>query len=199
MAWPEGTAATATVPLSGAGTVTLVNGAAFGINGIADAAFAGGVIGTGTVTKTGAAVQALSGELSFKGSLSVHAGVLRLEGATLTGVTNIAIRSGGELAGSATVHGDLTVTFEGGAYSGNLSVSGALAVNGPVKLSMPADATLPFSQTLVTYASADAQTRAALAAAVTPVVPDGYRASVRVTDTSARLSVAVPGMRLLLR
>ncbi len=186
-------------PLSGTGTVTLSGVSALGINGFDEATYAGGINGTGLVTKTGAALQTLSGTLAFSGTMIVDAGVLNLQGAMLTGVTNLVIRSGGELTGSATVNGNLTVTFEGGAYSGNLSVSGKLTVVGTVNLKTPPGATVPFSQTLFTYASADASTRAALSTAITQGVPNGYRANVSVTDTSARLSIVRPGMMILMR
>jgi autotransporter-associated beta strand protein len=188
-------------PLSGDGAVRLVAGGWLGINAFADAAFAGGIGGTGTVVKAGAATQSLSGALAFKGSLIVEAGTLDLTGATLTGVTNIVIRSGAELTGAAAVAGGLTVIFEsGGAYSGSLAVSGALKVEGPVTLAVPEGAAYPYTGTLFTYASADAATREALRAAVLSVTPPaGHAATVRVTDGSAVLTVAPSGTVLMLQ
>ncbi len=186
--------------LSGDGIVRLSAAATLGINSFAEAAFSGGITGTGTVVKTGAARQTLSGTLAFTGTITVESGVLDLEGAILTGVTNIVIKTGGELTGAATVNGNLTVTFEGGLFSGSLAVSGVLTVTGPVKLAMPAGATYPFARTLFSYASADQATRDALAAAIKPSpVPTGHAATVRVTATSARLIVAPVGSVISIR
>jgi autotransporter-associated beta strand protein len=186
--------------LSGNGAIRL-SAATLGLNAFQDAAFSGGITGTGTVVKTGAATQSLSGALAFSGEIIVETGVLDLEGAVLTGVTNIVIKSGATLTGAATVVGNLTVTFEsGGAFSGSLAVSGVLTVTGPVKLAMPAGATYPFSRALFSYASADQATRDALAAAIKPTsVPTGHAATVRVTSTSARLIVAPVGTALSIR
>ncbi len=187
-------------PLSGTGTVTLVQGAMFGINGFTNAAYAGGITGTGTVVKTGVAVQTLSGALAFSGALLVNAGTLDLAGATLNGVTNIVLRSGGELAGAAAVNGNLTIAAEGGATRANLAVTGALTVTGTLKLALPAGAVMPYAQRLFAFGSADAATRAALhASAGTLAVPVGFAASVHVTADAAYLSVSAPGTVLLVR
>ena len=185
-------------PLSGAGTVSL-GAAVFGLNGFEDAVFTGGITGTGTVEKAGDATQTISGALSFSGEIIVDAGTLDLTGATLNGVTNIVIRSGGTLAGAASVSGNLTVAFEGGKTRANLDVSGALTVTGAVTLVLPEGAALPYTQRLFAYASADAATKAALAAATTLDVPAGYFASVNVTDTETRWAVAAPGSLLLVK
>ena len=187
-------------PLSGTGTVVLASSTAFGINGFANAAFAGGITGTGTVTKTGAAAQTLSGALAFSGTIIVQSGTLDLTGAMLTGVTNITIRSGGTLAGTATVNGNLTVTFEGGAYRANLTASGALTIVGSMKLALPDGVIMPYTQRLFAFGSADAATRAVLqTAAGTLTVPHGFAASVLVSSNTAQLVVAAPGTVLLVR
>jgi autotransporter-associated beta strand protein len=187
--------------LSGDGAVRLSAAATLGINAFADAAFSGGITGTGTVVKTGAATQTLSGALAFSGTLIVESGVLDLSGATLAGVTNIVIKGGATLTGAATVSGNLTVTFEdGGTFSGSLAVSGALTVFGPVKVAVPDGAAYPFFGTLFGYASADQATRDALAAAIKPSsLPAGHAATVRVTATSARLIVAPTGTTVIIR
>ncbi len=180
--------------LSGNGAIRLNSSATLGINAFTNAAFSGGITGTGTVVKAGAAKQSLSGALAFSGTISVENGVLDLGGAVLTGVTNIVIKTGGELTGAATVNGDLTVTFQGGVFSGSLAVSGKLTVTGTVKLAMPSGATYPYAATLFSYASADQATRDALAAAVKPSpIPAGDVAVVRVTATAARLVVSPVG------
>lgn len=187
-------------PLSSNGTVRLTAGAMLGINAFTNAAFSGGFSGTGTVVKAGAATQALSGALSFSGTLIVENGILDLSGAVLTGVTNIVLKAGGTLTGAATVNGDLTVTFEGGWYSASLTVSGALTVAGTVRLAVPPGATYPYYNTLFRYASADAATRNALANAIKPSpVPSGYAATLRVTETAAQLVIAPVGTVLSIR
>ena len=167
-------------PLSGTGTVALAAGASLTINAFEEAVFEG--------TFTG------------DGALAVSNGVQALHGAALDGVTNLVLAAGGILTGDATHDGDLAVSFAGGAYRGSIDVTGALSVAGDAVYALPEDADLPYTLTLFTYASADAATRTALAAgAETLSVPDGYVATVRVTDHSATLSVSAPGLILLLR
>ncbi len=180
-------------PLSGDGTITLTGGT-LGINALADSTFTGTVTGSGTLIKIGPEKQTLSGPLGVTGALVVEAGVLDLEGAVLTGITNIIIKTGGELTGSAIVNGNLTVTFEGGNYSATLAVSGSLTTVGTVNLAVPAGATYPLNLLLFTYASADAATQDALANAVlTTPPPVSYIVKVRVTNSSATLVVAPSG------
>lgn len=186
--------------LDGDGAALLVNAGTLGLNAFTNAVFTGGITGTGTVVKAGAETQTLSGALAFTGEIIVEEGTLDLTGATLTGVTNIIIRAGGELTGTATVDGDLTVTFDGGVYSGSLAVSGALTVSGTVTLGVPDGATYPYYGTLFTYASADEATLEALLQAVKPSpVPVGHAANVRVTATSARLVIAPVGTVIEIR
>lgn len=180
--------------LSGDGTVCLVANGTLGVNAFIDTTFTGGITGTGTVVKTGTEKQSLSGALSVKGEFIVEAGTLDLTGATLTGVTNIIIRTGGELTGTATVNGDLKVTFDGGVYSASLDISGALTVAGTVNLGMAEGATYPYNGLLFNFASVDTATQSALLNAVKPSpIPSGHAAFVRVTDTSARLVIAPVG------
>jgi len=167
-------------PLSGTGTVALAAGASLTLNAFDAAVFEG--------TFTGA------------GSLALSNGVQALHGAALDGVTNLVLAADGLLTGDATHDGDLAVRFDGGAYRGSIDIAGALSVAGDAVYALPEDADLPYTLTLFTYASADSATRDALAAgAETLSVPDGYVATVRVTDHSATLSVSAPGLILLLR
>jgi len=187
--------------LSGDGAIELVANGTLGIRAAVDTVFSGTFSGAGTVVKSGAAVQTLTGTLAVDGALIVEEGTLNLDGAALDGITNIVIRTGAELTGTATVNGDLTVTFEaGGLYSASLAVAGALTVTGPVTLTLPQGAAYPYYGTLFTYVSADAATRQALLDAATPSpVPAGYTALVRVTDTYAELTVAPVGTVLTLQ
>jgi hypothetical protein len=185
--------------LSGDGDITLVN-STLGLNAFTNATFTGDISGTGSIVKKGSETQALSGVLSVTGEIVVEAGVLDLDGAVLTGITDIIIKAGGELTGSATVNGDLTVTFEGGVYSGTLAVSGSLTTAGTVNLELAEGATYPVNQLLFTYASADQATQDALAAATPPPdLPEGYGYTVRVTDTSARLTAGPAGTLIILQ
>ncbi|MDR2849160.1 MAG: hypothetical protein LBW77_01240, partial [Verrucomicrobiota bacterium] len=187
-------------PLAGDGAIRLDRGT-LGINTFVDAAFTGGISGTGTVVKTGAAVQSLSGALAFRGVLVVDAGTLDLTGAVLTGVTNIVVRNGARLTGSATVNGNLTVTFEtGGRYSASLAVSGTLTIEGDLSLVVPDGAAYPYSATLFTFASADAAAQNALHnALMLTEVPRGFASVVRVTGSAAVLTVAPSGTVLMVK
>lgn len=186
--------------LSGDGALVLLNGGTLGINAFTDAAFSGGITGTGTLVKAGAQTQSLSGALAFSGEIVVDAGVLDLGGAVLTGVTNIVLRAGGELTGSAAVNGSLTVTFEGGVFSGSLAVTGALTTSGTVRLAVPEGTAYPYARTCFSYASADAATLSALTNAVKPApLPAGHTATLRVTGTSARLIIAPGGTVICIR
>jgi autotransporter-associated beta strand protein len=168
-------------PLSGTGTVALANGAVLGINAFDDAVFAGVFSGSGALRLQGAATQAFSG-------------------ATLGGVSNVTLSGTATLAGTAAVPGNLSLAFEGGSYAASLAVSGSLTVSGAVKLALPAGAHLPHFATLFTFASADAATRAALiAGAATVQVPEGFVASVRVSNSAATLAVAAPGLVFMVR
>ena len=185
--------------LSGDGTISLTDGT-LGINAFTNAIFSGNISGSGSIVKWGSETQTLFSALSVVGEIVIEAGVLDLEGAVLTDITNIVIKTGGELTGSATVNGNLTVTFEGGIYSGTLTVSGALTTSGTVNLAVPEGATYPLSQLLFSYASADQATQDALSAAVvTTLLPPGQNANVRVTDTSTRLVVAPAGLIIILK
>jgi autotransporter-associated beta strand protein len=187
--------------LSGDGAIELLANGTFGIHTTDDAIFSGSFSGAGTVVKSGTAVQTLSGTLAVDGTLIVEAGVLDLDGAVLDGITNIVICAGAELTGTATVSGDLTVTFEtGGCYSASLAVAGALTVEGAVTLTVPQGVVYPYYGTLFTFASADAATRQALLNATKPSsAPVGYAALVRVTDTYAKLTIAPVGSVMTLR
>ena len=188
-------------PLSGTGTVTLASGAELGINAFEDAVFEGDMTGTGTVTVAGDGAQTFrGGALSFIGEIILDSGMLELDGASLSGVTNIVLSDASVIAGDASVAGDLTVSFQGGAYRANLAVSGALSVSGDVTYSLPQDVALPYFGTLFTFGSTTEQTRTALVAGRESLsVPEGYVANVRVTANTATLSVSAPGAILMLQ
>lgn len=131
---------------------------------------------------------------------SISTGALPVASLDLNGKTETVNKAGGTLTGAATVNGDLAVTFAGGSYSASLAVSGMLAVSGTVRLAVPEGAGYPYSSTLFSYASADAASRAALASAITPSpASSGFRATVRVSETSAQLVIAPVGALVELR
>ena len=185
--------------LSGNGDITLADGT-LGINAFTNATFSGAISGSGSIVKKGSEKQSLSGALSVTGEIVVEEGVLDLEGAVLTGITNIIIKTGGTLTGSASVANDLTVTFEGGAYSATLAVSGSLATSGIVNLTIPEGETYPLRYLLFSYTSVDQVTKDALDGAVFVLsMPPGYEANVFVTDTYARLAVAASGTLVIIQ
>lgn len=167
-------------PLSGAGTVELADASWLGVHAFEPATFTGSFIGAGT--------------------LAVQGGAQAFAGASLSGVTNLLLSSAGAVTGDASMAGDLTVRFAGGAYGATLAVGGALHVDGNVAYVLPQDVALPYRRTLFSFASVDAATRDALAAgAAALAVPEGFKASVHVTDTQATLTVASPSTVLTLQ
>jgi len=185
-------------PLSGDGLIALSKGTLI-LSTFTDANFAGTIEGDGVLIKQGEAVQTFSGALSYTGDLIVEEGILNLDGAVLTGVTNIILR-GGVLTGSATVNGDLTVTCEGGIYDASLNVSGALTVDGEVLLWLPEGAQLPHRRQLFTFQSADPTTLTALEnALMTTPLSNGITARVRIEGGSVVLTVSRVGTILILK
>ena len=165
-------------PLSGAGTVALSGGATLDINAFEDAAFTGAFTGGGSLRLSGDSTQTFTG-----GSL---------------GITALELNGTATFAGAASIPGDLSVRFGGGAYGATLNVTGALTVIGPVVY--PMSATLPYTRTLFTFTDIDTPSRdALLAGAVLLDVPPGYAAKVTFTPTAATLSITNPGLILMLR
>ena len=183
-------------PLSGDGIIALSDGTLI-LNTFTDAVFDGAVDGDGTLVKQGAATQTFSGALSFVGDLIVEDGILNLDGVTLAGVTNIILR-GGVLTGSASVGGDLTVTFEGGAYDAALAVNGTLAIVGDVLLQTPE--ALPYSKRLFAFGSIDVDSETALRGAQmsTPLSP-GINVNIKIDGSSATLTISRGGTMILLK
>ncbi len=184
--------------LEGTGAVRL-NDAYLGLNVAADAQFSGRIQGSGTLHAKGTGVQTLSGVLSYTGALQASTRVT-LAQAVMAGVTNVMVRSGGSVQGSATVSNALTVAFAGGTYRATLAVQGPLTVSGPVRIGVPDGATYPLKHVLFTYTSLDTASVAALGAAtVVASPPPGYEARVIVESTQARLAIVPEGSVLLLR
>ena len=184
--------------LEGAGAIRL-NDAYLGLSVAADAQFSGRIQGAGIVHVKGTGMQTFNGVLSYTGALQASTRVT-LTQAVIAGVTNLALRSGGSVQGSATLSNALAVAFTGGTYRATLAVQGPLTVSGPVQLGVPDGATYPLKQVLFTYTSVDTSSVAALeAATVVATPPPGYTTRVIVESTQARLTIVPAGSVLLLK
>ena len=149
----------------------------------------GPLSGTGTVAVADSAVLGinLTEDAVFAGAITGTNGTLALAGdhtQRFTGVT--------------TTPGDLTVDFCGGRFGGLLRVGGALTVTGDVAYAMPTS--LPATIPLFTFGSIGPASRDALVAGLSSLpVPKGYVANMRMTGTSATLTITAPGLLLLLQ
>ncbi len=165
--------------LSGAGTLRLCNGAVGEVNLCRNGVFAGTVTGKGTLAVCGVATQTLDG---------ATLDVARLE------------LNGGTVAGTATRSGDMAVAFNGGAWSGSLSVAGTFTATGTPVFALPETVPNGFRRTLFAYGSIPEEAAACLAAAeIRGEPPTGLKAKVRVGAKSCVLSVAADGTVLFFR
>ncbi|MEI6674845.1 MAG: autotransporter-associated beta strand repeat-containing protein [Verrucomicrobiota bacterium] len=93
----------------------------------------GGSIGDGVntfgLTKDGSATLSLTGANTYKGTTTVNAGTLQLDGSTAAGST-VAVGTAGTLSGSGTVHGNATLTGSGVINKTGGSITGTLSVTG---------------------------------------------------------------------
>ena len=90
----------------------------------------------------------------------------------------------------------------GGTWFGKLAAGGALTVTGAPVIGLPSDPGTAFRKTLFTYASIDATSAAALAAATfdTSVeLPKGLKPRVNVGATSCVLTVTADGTLMIFR
>jgi autotransporter-associated beta strand protein len=183
--------------LAGSGTLRVVGGVAR-VNAVQDASFAGVVEGSGAFVKAGAGTETISGDIALAGDLVVEDGVLDLDGATLSGVTNIVLK-GGTLVGSATAAGDLKVTCQGGAYAATISVAGRLELAGPFVLGLGGEP--PVSRTAFTYGSLAEGSAAVFAAASVAGLdsPNAWQLSCRTPAGSLRYSVQRRALVIILQ
>lgn len=111
--------------LAGSGTVSRTTGNLTLAAASGDTTFDGQITGTGTLTKSGGAIQRLSGANSF-GDVTVSGGSLILNGANTTGA--VAVNSG-TLGGNGSVTGSIAVNSGGhlapGESAGKLTAAGA--------------------------------------------------------------------------
>ncbi|MGN0852812.1 MAG: autotransporter-associated beta strand repeat-containing protein [Kiritimatiellia bacterium] len=167
--------------LSGAGTLKVNGGVVAEVNACVDGTFAGAVTGGGTLAVCGVATQTFD-------NAAIDVAAIEL--------------NGGTVAGTASRAGDLSLAFNGGAWSGSLAVSGALAVTGAPAVALPPPESVQdsFRQTLFSYASIDGASAAALAGAeLRGALPQGKKARIRVGATSCVLTVGADGTILLVR
>ena len=145
--------------------------------------------GGGTVVIADGAVLGvnLTEDTEFAGTLAGTGGTLALAGGH-------AMR----LTGATATPGNLTVDFRGGRFGGLLKVGGALTVTGEVAYADPAS--LPATIPLFTFGSIAPASHDALIAGLSSLtVPKGYVANMRMTGTSATLTITAPGLILLLQ
>lgn len=177
--------------LSGAGVLQVEKDAVVRLNTAEDAVFAGEIVGRGVLAKAGTATQTLGGVVSMSGTLVVEAGTLKLEDASLLGITNIVLR-GGVLAGTATVGGDLTVRSEGGVYAASLAVAGKLTLVGQPTLET-GFAGAVVRGTAFTCGSSEAASQALFASALcAETIQNGWKFNCQASPTKFAWSV-VPG------
>ena len=121
---PTGTALTAAnVEILGGGAVIDTNGFDVGTSVPFD--------GVGGLTKRGSGTLNLKGASTFAGATTVEAGVLRIDGSTLSSTT---VKAGASLVGAGVVTNNVTIEASGTLSPGNsigtFSVTGALSIGG---------------------------------------------------------------------
>lgn len=184
--------------LAGAGVLRIERGGLVRLAVRTDARFDGEVSGAGTLTKAGAARQALGGRVALEGALVVEEGTLALDDAVLAGVTNIVLR-GGVLAGRASAAGDCTVSFEGGAWAASLAVAGRLALVGEPLLATGFEGR-PVRGAAFTFAETDDASRARFKSArCMDEVPAGWTFGRRASASAFTWTLVPGGTVLLLR
>jgi outer membrane autotransporter protein len=94
----------------------VVNGGSFVLNQAADGAYAGGISGTGSFTKTGEGRLNLTGTSSYSGDTIVEEGRLAVNGSIAN--STVTVESGGSIGGNGTV-GGLIVRTNATAAPGN--------------------------------------------------------------------------------
>ena len=127
---------------NGAGTVApIVNLATSGsllhVNGTSNSTYGGTIIGTGSLSKSGAGTFTLSGTNTYTGTTVVNAGTLSINGNQSSATGSVTV-NGGKLSGVGTIGGAIAVssggTLEAGNSIGTLTVANNVTVNSGGKL-----------------------------------------------------------------
>jgi autotransporter-associated beta strand protein len=172
------------------------------------------ITGTGSITKTGASIQALSG-LNTSGGISIDDGSLQFDNTNTTGIVNV--NNGGTLAGSGSISGDVVVNDGGriapgpalgdfdvsaltlstgsildfdlstSGFGDRIDVAGLLTLNGgAINIFDPTGLMAPGNYTLLDYGTLLGD----VASLGTPTGPAGYNYSLVDTGSLIRLVVA---------
>lgn len=166
--------------LSGAGTLKVNSGVVAEVNACVDGSFSGAVMGAGTLAFCGTATQMLSNATFRLPKLELNGGVV---------------------TGTASHTGDLSITFNEGAWSGTLAVSGKLTATGTPRFAVPTPAAGgAIRQTLFIYGSIDAASAEVLKSAeIVGELPAGLKAKIHVGDGMCVLTAAADGSVILFR
>ena len=166
--------------LSGAGTLKVNSGVVAEVNACVDGSFSGAVMGEGTLAFCGTATQMLSNATFRLPKLELNGGVV---------------------TGTASHTGDLSITFNEGAWSGTLAVSGKLTATGTPRFAVPTPAAGgAIRQTLFIYGSIDAASAEVLKSAeIVGELPAGLKAKIHVGDGMCVLTAAADGSVILFR
>ena len=166
--------------LSGAGTLKVNSGVVAEVNACVDGSFSGAVMGEGTLAFCGTATQMLSNATFRLPKLELNGGVV---------------------TGTASHTGDLSITFNEGAWSGTLAVSGKLTATGTPRFAVPTPAAGgAIRQTLFIYGSIDAASAEVLKSAeIVGELPAGLKAKIHVGDGMCVLTAAADASVILFR
>ena len=150
------------------------------MNACVDGSFSGAVMGEGTLAFCGTATQMLSNATFSLPKLELNGGVV---------------------TGTASHTGDLSITFNEGAWSGTLAVSGKLTATGTPRFAVPTPAAGgAIRQTLFIYGSIDAASAEVLKSAeIVGELPAGLKAKIHVGDGMCVLTAAADGSVILFR
>ena len=90
--------------------ITLTNNTTFQGNGTASFTFAGSIIGTGLLTKTGSSIITLSGTNTYSGGTNIGSGTILATNSAALGTGTVNIQIGGTSTASLQLSGGITIT-----------------------------------------------------------------------------------------
>lgn len=172
----------------------------------------GGIAGVGSVALGGAdpvlVLTGVRGDLAFSGAVSgagtlvLGAGTNTFDDADLSGVTNLILKAGAVVLGTARTTGDLVVVSEGGEWGASFSVGGALTLGGdPLRLPFDVTTGEPCALTAFSYGATDAESKSLFLSSVVEKGPWARRRSfdLKATDSMMTFRVDRYGVMLLVR